>query len=224
MDKLSILNQFDFFRNASSSLQEELESQSNSAHLERGSYFYREGDYCAQFALIGKGNIRVFRATPAGRQITLYHLHEGQTCLVNMLCAFLHQPTPASAQAESSVDALLVPANVFRHWVKTAEVVTDHVFRLMSSRVVEVMTLVEEVAFRKMDRRIAALLLNHSDSPEMECRTVLMTHEDIAAELGTAREVVSRVLKDLEHQGAIEMERGQLQLRDCQILRELIRQ
>ena len=223
MDKQTILAKFDFYKNASASFQKEIESQASPAHLESGSFFYREGDHCTQFALVGSGNIRVFRSSPQGRQITLYHLHDGQTCLVNMLCAFLGHPSPACAQAESPVDALLIPAPVFQQWVKNVNLITEHVFRLMSSRIVEVMTLVEEVAFRKMDRRIAGLLLNHSNRSDVQQQTVLMTHEDIAAELGTAREVVSRVLKDLEHLGAIAMERGQLQLRNSEILREITR-
>jgi CRP/FNR family transcriptional regulator, anaerobic regulatory protein len=221
MDKSSILAKFDFFQVAPSSFQKEMEAQSRIVRLERDAFFYHEGDHCPQFALIGSGNIRVFKISEQGRQITLYHLRDGETCLVNMLCAFLNNASPASAQAESTVDALLIPASVFREWVKTVDIVREHVFERMSSRIVEVMMLVEEVAFRRMDRRVSAFLLQHSQSPGVRQGIILTTHEEIAAELGTAREVVSRVLKDLEHLGAIEIARGQLELRNAEILRDL---
>ena len=221
MDKLSILSAFDFFQKAPASLKMEMEAAARTAMLDAGAFFYHEGDHCPQFALVGSGNIRVFKISEHGRQITLYHLREGETCLVNMLCAFLDQPSPASAQAETEVNALLIPAATFREWVKTTDIIRNHVFERMSSRIVEVMMLVEEVAFRRMDRRVAAFLLQRFQDSDTGQPVITTTHEDIAAELGSAREVVSRVLKEFERLGAIGITRGRLELRNAAVLREL---
>ncbi len=221
MDKASVLARFDFYQNAPASFRREIEAAAHPAHLEAGSYFYHEGDRCPQFALVGSGDIRVFRTSDQGRQITLYHLREGETCLVNMLCAFLDQASPAAAQAETAVDALLISSPVFREWVRTVDIIRNHVFERMSSRIVEVMMLVEEVAFRRMDRRIAHFLLQRFRDLEVSQTAIETTHEEIAAELGTAREVVSRVLKEFERNGAIGIARGRIELRDPVVLRQI---
>jgi CRP/FNR family transcriptional regulator len=216
MDKEPILNGFDFYADASPSFQFEIRSVVRPVTLEAGSYFYHEGESCPNVALIGMGNIRVFKTADNGRQITLYHLRENETCLVNMLCAILQKPSPASAQAETTVYALAIPATKFREWIGTNEEIRNHVFHRMSARIVEVMMLVEEVAFHKMDQRIAAYLLQRFSNA-----TLAITHEEIAIELGTAREVVSRVLKDFERHGAIAIARNRLEMLNESKLREM---
>lgn len=214
-----LLENSPFFAGGDDILKRSLMDHAVTASLKVGEYFYHQGDHCSHFALMKAGTMRVFRLNESGRQITLYHLHEGQTCLVNMICAFLNCPTPACALAESPVDAFIVPAVDFRSWVNTNEYVRKYVFETMSARVVEVMTLVEEIAFQRIDRRIAEYLMQHFlnwGSPVQELAT---THEEIAAELGTAREVVSRVLKEFERVGAIDMARGRIELRDENLLR-----
>ncbi len=198
-----------------------MEEAAHPARLDTGAFFYHEGDYCPQFALVGSGDIRVFKISDSGRQITLYHLRDGETCLVNMLCGFLNQPSPASAQAETEVEALLIPSSTFRTWVKTTDMVRDHVFERMSSRILEVMMLVEEVAFRRMDRRIAAFLLQRSQGSAGSHPVITTTHEELAAELGSAREVVSRVLKDFERLGAIGIGRGRIEILNPAVLHDL---
>jgi len=218
MVKSEILSRFDFYTSGTVSLQAEISSAVRQVTLETGSYFYHEGDYCPQVALIGSGNIRVFKANEKGRQITLYHLRDGETCLVNMLCALLHQVAPAAAQAESTVEALIVPAATFSEWIRTKDEIRNHVFQRMSSRILEVMMLVEEVAFRKMDQRIASYLLQRFLIEE-NLPVIVATHDEIASELGTAREVVSRVLKDFERLGAIVIARSRISILNSSILR-----
>ena len=216
MEKLAILQGFDFYTNGSPQFQSEISATVKLVTLEAGSYFYHEGENCPNVALIGTGNIRVFKIADSGRQITLYHLRENETCLVNMLCAILQKPSPASAQAESTVNALIIPAAKFREWIGANEEIRNHIFHRMSARIVEVMMLVEEVAFHKMDQRIAAYLLQQFSGTPLN-----ITHEEIAAELGTAREVVSRVLKDFERHGAIAISRSRIDLLSESMLRKL---
>jgi CRP/FNR family transcriptional regulator, anaerobic regulatory protein len=219
MDKATVLGQLDFYNHAPMPLRQRIHDAASYVRLEAGDVFYREGDVGEVFALVGRGDIRVFRTTENGREISLYHVQDGEPCLVNMLCVFLGQPAMASARVEAVTDAVAIPAATFREWVASTEFVRDFVFSTMAKRLVNVMTLVEEVAFRKVDARLAELLLRKFSDKRAP---LLTTHEDLAAELGTVREVVSRVLKDFERAGTLSIARGRLELRDEAKLRLMV--
>ena len=220
VDKTTILEQFGFYRDTTPAWQREIAEAASYATLPKGACFYREGDEVAQFALVGAGSIRVFKVGETGREITLYHVQDGQTCLINMLCVFLGKPAMATAAVETPVEAVIIPAAAFRDWVRTRDSVRHFIFETMAERMVAVMTLVEEVAFRRMDTRLAAALLNRFEQAQ-PANFISTTHEEIAAELGTAREVVSRLLKELERQGAVHLARGRVELHDAALLRRL---
>jgi len=188
MDKASILETFRFYREATPPVRAKIAGAGTYAALPPGTTFYREGEMCGYFGVVGKGDIRVFKNAESGREMTLYHVQDGQLCLVNLLCLFLGRPALASAVVETSTEAIVFDADAFRSWFDNA-VVRHFVFEAMARRLVEVMTLVEEMAFAKMDRRVANLLLQRFSCS----RAFPATHEELAAELGTAREVVSRL-------------------------------
>jgi CRP/FNR family transcriptional regulator len=217
MDKLAILEMFPFYRE-SRSLRAAMSDATEYARLEPGVFFYREGDVCENFALVGAGSIRVFKIGETGREVTLYHVQHGEPCLINMLCVILGRRAMATAQVEIATEAAVVPGAAVRAWVGTSESLRNFIFQTMATRVVEVMTLVEEISFHRMDSRLASLLLERFATR----RVIEATHEDIAAELGTAREVVSRLLREFVRHGAIQATRGHLELRDERVLRELV--
>jgi CRP/FNR family transcriptional regulator len=217
MDKISILEEFSFYRGATAPVRAKIAEAGTYAALPPGTTFYREGEMCGHFGGVGRGNIRVFKNTESGREMTLYHVQDAEFCLVNMLCLFLGQPAMASAVVETSTEAIVFDGATFRNWFDNHGVVRNLVFEAMARRLVEVMTLVEEIAFNKMDRRVAGLLLQRFSLD----RAFAVTHEELAIELGTAREVVSRLLKDFERMGAIVMARGRLELRNASFLRDL---
>ena len=128
--------------------------------------------------------------------------------------------TKASAVVESPTNAAVIPAPIFRHWIATNEKIRAFVFETMASRFVEVVTLVEEVAVRKMDARLAAYLhrafRTHPDEP-----VIAKTHDELAAEIGTVRQVGSRVLKEFERHGAVRLGRGHITLADDAMLRQI---
>ena len=161
--------------------------------------------------------MRVFKLGEGGQEITLYHVGAGEACPLNVSCILSDRPVPAMACVEEDVEAIVVPAATFRAWIAEYEPMRRFVFQMFSSRLTEVMSLVEEVAFRRMDQRLArrlADLLTEEGSVEV-------THADIAADLGTAREVVSRLLKEFERLGAISLSRGKILLRNESILNDL---
>ena len=221
MNASDILERFDPFREGGVEVRREIIRHGATVRLEAGQLFFCEGQVCAHVALVGSGSLRVFKTGNNGRELTLYHVQPGETCLVNVLSAFRRVPAPAAAVAESVVEALAFPAEVFRRWVRQEPALQDYVFESIARRMVGVMTLVEEVTFQKMDRRLAELLLRLSERPGGWLRELPATHEQLAAELGTAREVVSRLLKEFERAGAVSLGRGHLELCDPELLRRL---
>ena len=159
MDKIRTLNKLSFYREATPPVREKIAEAGTYAALTPGTSFYREGEPCGYFPGVGTGDIRVFKDSEAGRQMTLYHVQDGEICLVNMLCLFLGRPAMASAVVEASTEAVLFEGRAFRNLFEKHGVVRNFVFEAMARRLVEVMTLVEEIAFSKMDRRVAGLLL-----------------------------------------------------------------
>jgi CRP/FNR family transcriptional regulator len=223
MDKASILERFSFYRNASPALRRAIHSGADHAALARGAVLYHEGDRSEQFALVGTGDIRVFKTEEAGSEITLYHVEDGEPCLVNMLCVFLDRPTMATAIVERATEGVVIPAAAFRDWVHTEAVVRTFVFETMAMRLVDVMVLAEQLAFRRVDQRLVSLLLERFGNRHRPLRVLLTTHDELARELGSAREVVSRLLKGMEASGAIAIRRGQIELVDEGALRQLAR-
>ena len=153
--------------------------------------------------------------------MTLYHVEAAQPCLVNMLAVFLDRPAVASGVAEAPTTAVLIPAAQFRHWVGSADGLRRFVFESMAVRLIDVMVLVESLAFHKMDQRLARWLLEQFDHQGRTIAVLARTHEEIARELGTAREVVSRLVKEFERLGAVTTGRGRIELVDRQILAAL---
>jgi CRP/FNR family transcriptional regulator len=210
-----ILRTFDFYRQAAPEARAQLAAATTLVSLRKGATFYREGDVCQHFGLVGRGDIRVFKGAATGREITLYHVRDGEPCLLNMLSVFLDRPAAATAVIEADTDAVVVPANVIRTWLSLHETIRTFVFEAMSGRLTDVMTLAVEVSVGRMDERLASLLLKLADVNH----AIHLTHDELATELGTAREVVSRLLKEFERAGALQLGRGHVTIVDPLILR-----
>lgn len=214
MDIREILQRFDFIRELPEREYARGVSSARLAKLAKGAWFYRQGAQVDRLALVGSGTLRVFRTGETGREITLYHVRAGETCLVNLLSVFLAREACASARAEGPVTAVLIPGEVGRAWLHASDTFRTFAFASVGQRLIDVMTLVEEVAFGKMDQRLAEFLRQQSAVGSR----IEMTHEAIAAELGTAREVVSRLLASLAREGAIVLARGCIRVKRPELL------
>lgn len=221
MDKIDILNKFRFYHEAASSSQSEFERAASVVSLPIGAFVFHEGDVCRQIALIGDGRVRVFKASETGREINLYHVHTGETCMLSASCLLAGVNYPATAQVEQPIHAVVFPGNVFHNWIGAKDEVRHFIFEAVAMRMTGMMTLVEEIAFGKLHRRLAEFLMHNFFNAGRPLTVLHQTHEQIAAEIGSAREVMSRLLKEFERLGAIELARGRMYLRNENILKKL---
>ena len=200
---------FPAFRSGPEALLKELLAVSRRQVVPSGTQIYHEGDVCSAIAFVLSGDIRVFKIGQTGREITLYEIGPGETCILNASCILSGRSYPANAVTLSDTVLFLVPSAEFRRLVSEHEKVRDFIFTLLSHRLTGVMELVEEVAFGHMDERLLDYLVEKSENNRLET-----THQKIANDLGTSREVISRLLKDLERKGRVELSRNAVALLD----------
>ncbi len=169
-----------------------------------------EGDRIDAIALMISGVVRVYKIGETGREITLYRFGLGESCILTANAILSQQSFPAIATVEKEADAVMIPADTFRDWVHRYDLWRSFVFDLLSQRLSSVMAIVDEVAFRRMDKRVAALLVERSQIHN----PIHITHQEIAAELGSSREVISRLLEDFTSRGLIRLGRGTIEILD----------
>jgi CRP/FNR family transcriptional regulator len=195
----------------------EFQRSASLVHIPAGRDVFVEGDRVGGIALLLSGVVRVYKIGETGREITLYRFGLGSSCILTANAILNGQSFPAIATVEQEAEAIMIPSDIFREWVRRHDAWRDFVFDLLSQRLSSVMELVEEVAFRRMDRRVAALLLDRGgrDNP------VKWTHQEMAAELGSSREVISRLLEDFSQRRLISAGRGEIQVLDFEALAEV---
>jgi len=177
--------------------------------FDAGDVIHREGDECDRVAFVTDGEIRVAKGGPEGRGIEIYRVVAVEPCVLELSAAMGRSGYPARAVATTGGRAVTVPADALVELLAIDPGVQRFVFGFMSARLASVMQLVEEVAFRKMDERLEAFLRREArgDAP-----VVRLTHDAIAERLGTAREVVSRLLEQMSQRGEVELRRGEIRL------------
>ena len=190
-------------------------------HLRPGERLFEEGRPCKQFAILGSGRLRVHARGQWGREISLYRVMPGETCPINMLSVLVGSDAPATSEVEHEANAVICSSATLRHWVAQSETVRRFVFEEIYTRFVTVTNLLQNVAFSTLEQRLAQFLLARFAMWSSQPPRLVFTHERLANELATAREVVSRLLKAFEHLGAVELQRGLIVLRDEGALRLL---
>lgn len=171
---------------------------------------FHKGDACSNYLIVLDGTVKVFTRAENGREISLYRLFAGDSCVLTTSCLFSNKNYPAEGKTETPVTALAIPAAQFNKALQQSATFREIVFSAFSSHLSDLITLVEEVAFGKIDSRLAKLLLHQCD----ENNTLTSTHQNIATELGSAREVISRQLKELETKGYLIINRGNIKIID----------
>ena len=218
MDSKQILESFSIFREAGPAVREDMLSRARIATLPEGAIYVADGDTVDVIALVGEGRLRVYKTSESGREITLYGVAAGEFCLLNLLCVLTGITAPATARVEQPVRAVAFNGTDFRRWIGNDPAIRNHIFAMLANNVTETMNLVEEIAFKKMDVRLAEYL--QARLPR-GAATLETTHEMIALDLGSAREVISRLLKEFERQGAVQLARGRITVQDPGLLKSL---
>jgi CRP/FNR family transcriptional regulator, anaerobic regulatory protein len=181
------------------------------ARIPAGRDIFVEGDRADGIALLLTGVVRVYKIGETGREITLYRFGLGESCILTANAILSRQSFPAIATVEQDAEAVMVPASAFREWVRRTDLWRDFLFTLLSQRLVSVMAIVDEVAFRRMDARVAGLLAQQGRTDPH----IRITHQAIAVELGSSREVISRILEDFAGQGLVRTARGSIDILDA---------
>ncbi len=169
----------------------------------------RDGNECAFLPLVLKGTLRIYKTSETGKELTLYRIEQGESCILTATCILNGGSFPAVAEAEGATEVLLLPSRLLMNLVEEHAEWRKFVFGLYSRRLEDVLALVEEVAFHHVDARIAAYLVKSARGRQ---NVVGRTHAEIASELGTSREVVTRILKDFESDGLITTLRGRIRV------------
>lgn len=184
------------------------------ARIPAGHDVFLEGDQVEAIALLISGVVRVYKIGETGREITLYRFGNGSSCILTANAILSQKTFPAVATVEQDAEAVMIPADIFRDWVRRYDMWRDFVFELLSQRLSTVMAIVDEVAFQRMDRRVASLLLKMAKTKN----PLRITHQEIASELGSSREVISRLLEDFVNEGSIRSGRGTVEILDFELL------
>ena len=178
-----------------------------------GTVLFDDHQACDGFPFVVNGAIRVIKASPNGRELPLYRVTPGETCVISSSCLLGQADYNARGIAESDTELVMLPKAVFDDLLGEP-VFRSFVFHLFAERIADLMQLVEEVAFHRLDQRLAAVLLGKG-------RFVHTTHQHLADELGSVREMVSRLLKGFAAQGLVRLAREQIEIVDAAGLRRV---
>ncbi|SET01708.1 MULTISPECIES: Crp/Fnr family transcriptional regulator [Marinobacter] len=192
-------------------LRMEAERYAQPVHLSAGDVVFRAGDSCRGLPLVISGSVRVQMLGASGHGIVLYRMGPDDLCTLSIGCLMAGRGYRAEAHVEEPTEALLMPRQAFDRLMAQSAEFRQQVMASYGRRLDDLMLLVEEIAFGRLDQRLLEWLRAHANG-----RPALITHQELAVELGTAREVVSRLLKDFERHGRVRLARGRVELLESQ--------
>lgn len=175
--------------------------------IPKGVMVFTEGDICDGIPYILKGEIRVTKIGRNGRELTLYHVKQNETCVLATTSVLSNTTYPANAIVDEDVEALLIPIQDFKNEMIYNNELQKFVYNTILNRYLEVITFVDEVILHSIDERVLKYLLKNSIQNH---DIIKITHDRLASELGSVREVISRILKEFEQIGAISLARGKI--------------
>ena len=178
---------------------------------------FRQGDACANYLIVLQGSVKVFSRAENGREMLLYRVQDGQSCTLTTACLFANNRYPAEGVTESTVDALMISAEDFNKGLQESADFRALVFNAYGQKLTDIISRVEEISFGRIDIRLARLLTQHVVGEMI----IHLTHQALASELGTAREVISRQLKEFERKGWVKLHRGSIEIIDSSALENL---
>lgn len=201
------IDRFEGLRRLPPDLKRELTRRSKVVSVPAGTQVFAPGQSADNLLLLLEGTVRVQQHSETGRELLLYRVHAGESCVLTTACMLANEDYSAEGTAETDVRAVAIPRGAFDDLAGRSPVFRAFVFQAYSRRIADLFALIEDIVFQKMDVRLAARLLELASDDRVPA-----THQALASELGTAREVISRLLADFQRRGWIEQSRGEVRL------------
>ncbi|MFY2825351.1 Crp/Fnr family transcriptional regulator [Ruegeria sp. MALMAid1280] len=197
----------------------ELVAGSQVISLPAGTQVFAPGQTADNLLLLLDGTVRVQQKSDTGREVFLYRVHAGESCVLTTACMLAFEDYSADGLAETDITAVAIPRNTFDGLVAKSTVFREFVFTAYSRRITDLFTLIDDIVFQRMDVRLAARLLELAD----DYNVVHATHAILGTELGTAREVISRTLSEFQRRGWVEQARGEVRLTEREGLEHMVK-
>ncbi|MEO8252893.1 MAG: Crp/Fnr family transcriptional regulator [Flavobacterium sp.] len=204
---IALKNAFPTFSDA---LIQEIENNSSLHSFKSGDVIMRTGQYIKNTILIIKGQLKIYREGQDGEEFLMYYLQPGQACAISLICSTKNQTSQITAKVVEDVLALSIPLSLMDKWMMNHHSWYEFVIYTYRTRFEEVLEVIDNIAFRAMDERLEFYLKRHTKA--CNCKEVKLSHQEIATELNTSREVVSRLLKKMEQRGLVQLNRNQIKI------------
>lgn len=206
MENLVLSSEF----NSSPELVEKLYLNGNKKAYKEGDIILDENSSIRAIPIVMKGMIKVIRTEEDGREILLYYIQAGESCIMSFLGGMHNEKSIVKAEVEEDTEILFLPIDKVSLFIKEYPEWLDYIFRLYHKRFEELLDIINAIAFKKVDERLLNFLIKKTEISQS--KTIITTHEQLANELGTARVVVSRLLKQLEDTGKLKLGRNKITL------------
>ena len=206
-DRGRLLRTYPVLRELPPVLLRKVEETARPVQAPAGQRLFGDGSPCTHYPLLIEGVVRASKSSPEGHEILLYRLNPGESCVISVVALLGETSYSATGTAETGISLFGVPRRVFLEMVLKAPAFRAFVFRTLSQRMTHLMTLIDDVAFRRVHQRLASRLLLHP-------QPITATHQMLADELGTTREVVSRSLEAFQQSGMLRLGRKRIEILD----------
>ena len=197
------------FPSFSNALIEDVNTNAINQSFLAGEVIMRSGQYIKNTVLVLSGKIKIYRENDDGGEFFMYYLQPGQACAISMICATKNEQSQIMAKVVEDVELVMVPLHLMDKWMMQHRSWYEFVIDTYRSRFEEVLEVVDSIAFRAMDERLEFYLKRHRDA--CGCIDLKISHQEIATELNTSREVISRLLKKLEQRGSLKLHRNHIE-------------
>lgn len=218
---MQIADFFPFWKQLSIEEQSLLTSSAARRTIKKGTVIYNGSSDCLGLILVSSGQLRAYILSEEGREITIYRLFDRDTCMFSASCMLQNLQFDITIEAEKDSELWVIPPAVFKKLIDTSLPVSNFVNQIIAGRFSEVMWLIEQILWKSFDKRLAAFLLEENELENVDSDAIRITHERIANHLGTAREVVTRMLKYFQSEGLVTLRRGSIELLDKERLSEI---
>ena len=212
------IERFEGLQELPDALRERLLAQSKVVTLHEGDVIFGPGQMPENLLLLLEGTIRVQHLSADGREIVLFRVTGGDSCIMTTACLLAYEDYAAEGRAETDIEAVAIPRALFEELVSTSSDFRRFMFRAYSKRIADLFLTIEEIAFQRMDVRLAQRLLELDRGSHV----VKATHAQLAVELGTAREVITRQLREFQRRSWVKVGRGSVELTDLAGLKNLV--